>query len=94
VGARATAARESELGARIGELRARRPGVRGGVERDLAELYERIATRRRPAVALVTREICTGCRVDIPPQTYVDLLAGSRVVTCGRCQRILVHAGA
>lgn len=91
-GARAIAARESELAGRIGELRERRAEVRGRVERDLAELYERIAARKRPAVVLVTREICTGCRVGISPQTYVDLIGRARVVTCGRCQRILILA--
>ena len=42
----------------------------------------------------MTREICTGCRVDIPPQRFVEILSHERVVTCGRCQRILIHAEA
>ena len=90
---RSLAAREAELTARIAELRAGRAELRGQVERSLAELYERIALRRRPAVVQVTRGICTGCRVDIPPQTFVDLQSRKRVVTCERCQRILVLAG-
>src|SRR5262245_570067 len=93
-GTRTLAARESELGARIAALRERRAEARGKVERDLIELYERIAARKRPAVVTVTREICTGCRVDIPPQRFVEILSHQRVVTCGRCQRILIHAEA
>jgi hypothetical protein len=93
-GARALAARETELVARIGELRQLRGEVRGRVERDLAELYDRVAARRRPAVVTVSSEICTGCRVDIPPQAYVEILSRNRVVVCGRCQRILIHAEA
>jgi predicted nucleic acid-binding Zn-ribbon protein len=93
-GARALLAREHELATRIAELREKRVGVREQVERSLAELYERIATRKRPAVVIVTRGICTGCRVDIPPQIFLDLQGRKRVVTCERCQRILVLAEA
>ena len=92
-GERSLSAREGELAARIIELRERRTEARGQVERSLAELYERIAARKRPAVVIVTRGICTGCRVDIPPQIFVDLQSRRRVVTCERCQRILVLAG-
>src|SRR5262245_45260009 len=93
-GMRTLAAREAELDGRIAELRGRRAEARGRIERDLVELYERISSRKRPAVVTVTREICTGCRVDIPPQRFVEILSRERVVTCGRCQRILVLAGA
>ncbi len=93
-GARSLLAREGELTARIEVLRAERVPARAKVERSLAELYERIATRKRPAVVIVTRPICTGCRVDIPPQIFVDLQSRKRVVTCERCLRILVLAEA
>jgi len=94
VGMRTLAAREAELDGRIAELRGHRAEARGRIERDLVELYERISARKRPAVVTVTREICTGCRVDIPPQRFVEILSRERVVTCGRCQRILVLGGA
>ena len=92
-GRHALETRESELDARIGALREQRSAVRSGVPREVAELYDRIATRRRPAVVTITREICAGCRVDIPPQTYIELRRGERIVTCGRCQRILLYGG-
>jgi len=41
----------------------------------------------------ITGEICVGCRVDIPPQTYIELRRRERIVTCGRCNRILVYGG-
>jgi predicted nucleic acid-binding Zn-ribbon protein len=93
-GERSLLAREGELAGRIEALAAQRALAREQVERSLAELYERIATRKRPAVVIVTRGICTGCRVDIPPQIFVDLQSRKRVVTCERCQRILVLAEA
>jgi hypothetical protein len=67
--------------------------VRSGIPREIAELYDRIATRRRPAVVTITREICAGCRVDIPPQTYIELRRREKIVCCGRCQRILLYGG-
>ncbi len=91
---RALAAREAELSERIGRLREQRAEAKGSVDRALADLYERIHARKRPAIVTVTREICTGCRVDIPPQTFLEIRARARVVTCGRCQRILVLADA
>jgi predicted nucleic acid-binding Zn-ribbon protein len=92
-GRHALETRERELEARIGALREQRSAVRSGIPRAIAELYDRIAIRRRPAVVTITREICAGCRVDIPPQTYIELRRGERIVTCGRCQRILLYGG-
>lgn len=85
-------ARERELGARIEQLRERRSEARGLVDAELAALYERVAARRRPAVVTITTTMCTGCRVDIPPQRYIELQRRDKVVTCLRCQRILVLA--
>jgi predicted nucleic acid-binding Zn-ribbon protein len=84
-------AREKELAASIARLREQRGELVGGIARELRELYERIASRRRPAVVLVSKELCEGCRVDIPPQAYIEIRRRERIVTCGHCQRILVH---
>jgi predicted nucleic acid-binding Zn-ribbon protein len=54
-------------------------------------VYEKIAKRRRPALALVSEEMCEGCRVGIPAQNYIEILKGERIITCGNCQRILLH---
>jgi predicted nucleic acid-binding Zn-ribbon protein len=54
--------------------------------------YERIAKRRRPAVILVQEERCGGCRVGIPPQTFIEIMRSEMIVTCGNCSRILLHA--
>jgi predicted nucleic acid-binding Zn-ribbon protein len=88
----ALARREAELETKLAELRQRRTELCENVPRELRERYERIAARRRPAVVLVQRESCEGCRVDIPPQDYIEILRAERIVACGRCQRILVHA--
>ena len=88
--AQALDAREKELDAEIARLRAARSRVIAASETKLIEQYERIATRRRPALARVRGNLCLGCRVDIPPQQCIEIQRGERVITCGNCQRILL----
>ncbi len=82
--------RESELAAAAARVREARAVVRPDIESKLLELYEKIAARRRPAVVLISNEMCLGCRVGIPPQSYIEILRLKRVVTCGHCHRILL----
>jgi predicted nucleic acid-binding Zn-ribbon protein len=86
-------AREQELVVLIAEMRERRSTHRAGLAVELLEQYDKIASRRRPAVVHVREEICLGCRVNIPPQLQIELLRGQRVITCSNCHRILVREG-
>jgi len=92
-GEKALDAREHELAALIAELREARVTCRASLEAELLEQYDKIATRRRPAVVHVREEICLGCRVNIPPQRLIELLRGQRVITCSNCNRILDREG-
>jgi uncharacterized protein len=83
--------REAALRAEIASLRSQRVHQVEGVDRTLLTRYERVATRRSPAVAVVTSELCPGCRVGIPPQAYIEIRRAEQLVTCGNCQRILIH---
>jgi hypothetical protein len=78
------------LAADIASLQAQRAQRASGIERTLLARYDRIASRRRPAVAIVSGEICLGCRVGIPPQSHIEILKGEEIVTCGTCTRILI----
>ena len=89
---RATDARDEECTREIARLQALRAEVSPGVERELLSLYERVAKRRRPSVILVKEERCGGCRVGIPPQSFIEILRAESIVTCGNCSRILIHA--
>ena len=86
-------ARDHELAALIAELSEARETCRGNVAAELLEQYDKIASRRRPAVVHVREEICLGCRVNIPPQLKIELLRGQRLITCLNCHRILVSGG-
>lgn len=83
--------RAQRLQKEISELHQRRDEIARGLDAVLLERYERIAARRSPAVAVVNRELCLGCRVDIPPQSYIEILKGQEIITCERCHRILIH---
>ncbi len=84
-------AREQELAREIATVRERRGALCAQIEAELLARYAKIASSRRPAVVLVSEEMCLGCRVDIPPQSYIEIRRGERVITCGNCHRILIH---
>jgi predicted nucleic acid-binding Zn-ribbon protein len=89
---RAIGARDEECTREIARLQALRAEVSPGVERELLSHYERVAKRRKPSVILVKEERCGGCRVGIPPQSFIEILRAEAIVTCGNCSRILIHA--
>jgi predicted nucleic acid-binding Zn-ribbon protein len=89
---RGFAEREKALDEKLGNLRRDREGLVAGVDAAQLARYDRIATRRRPAVALVVKGSCVGCHVTIPPQTILELRRSEGLRTCGNCQRILVLA--
>jgi predicted nucleic acid-binding Zn-ribbon protein len=86
----ALASREKELDAELTRLRGERGRIVAGTLPKLVEQYEKVATRRRPAVVLIREATCAACRVDIPPQTYIEIQRAARLITCGNCTRILL----
>lgn len=80
-----------KLDEEIERLRALRAAIAGKIESTLLDRYTRIAKRRSPPVVTVNNELCQGCRVDIPPQSYIDILKGEELITCEHCHRILIH---
>ena len=55
----------------------------------------RARAKNRPVtLARVEKEICMGCRVNVPPQLQIELLRGARLITCMNCHRILIHENA
>lgn len=83
--------RQQKLEAELTALEAERASVGPQLDAKILALYERIASRRRPALALVSGEMCEGCRVGIPAQNYLEIIKGERLITCESCKRILLH---
>jgi predicted nucleic acid-binding Zn-ribbon protein len=86
----ALAAREQALAGELTRLRASRSAIVAACDTKLVEQYEKIASRRRPAVVRVRGSLCLGCRVDVPPQRCIELMRGEALITCGNCHRILL----
>jgi hypothetical protein len=84
-------AREKRCEGELAQLSAERDQVEPKLDAKILAVYEKVARRKRPAVALVSDEMCVGCRVGIPAQNYIEILKGDRIITCGNCQRILLH---
>ena len=84
--------REAHLSADLARLRDEREQVCGGLETALLDRYQKILARRQPALVLVSGEMCSGCRVGIPAQDFIEVLKAEELVTCMSCGRILLHA--
>jgi uncharacterized protein len=57
---------------------------------DIFSDYLRIQKARHGlAVALAEKEMCRGCSMHIPPQTYNEAVLGEKLITCPHCRRIL-----
>ena len=82
--------REEELAKEGARADAERAGLAVAIEASVLVRYERILERRRPAIVLVQNGVCMGCRVGVPPQRIVEVIAGQDLVACGSCRRILV----
>ena len=83
--------RETQLTSEIERLHFERERACGDLAGELLDRYQKILARRQPALVLVTGETCTGCRVGIPAQDFIEILKAERLVTCESCQRILLH---
>jgi len=80
----------ARLAARRAELEEQRGAVARNVDPELLREYERIAaTKGSSALAACVRNTCQGCFMQIPPQLDQDLRAGTKIVYCPSCSRIL-----
>lgn len=73
-------------------LQAQRQGLRGHVEEEALEVYDRIA-RAHGGIALAEArdEVCLVCRIHIRPQTFAEVRRGDEIHYCESCHRILYY---
>lgn len=83
--------RETELAKDRDRLSAARDEAANMLDPDARSRYERVVERRRPGIAIISKEVCTGCRVGIPPQDFVELISATSLLQCRTCKRVLVH---
>src|SRR5437588_372713 len=76
---------------RLAELRKEQQAVRQGIDSAALTLYERVAAKRKGAIAEAFEQKCMACNVMMRPQKYNELLSHSQLITCDSCGRILYH---
>ena len=77
--------------ARLKELQGERGGLRSGVNEDLLSLYDRVLKARKTALAEAREQRCTACYVLLRPQKWNEIKAGTEILTCDSCGRILFY---
>ncbi|MEM7411263.1 MAG: C4-type zinc ribbon domain-containing protein [Myxococcota bacterium] len=82
--------REKSLDQSLANLHRERGSRAEQLDAKLLAHYDKVAKRRKPAIAVAKGETCMGCRVGLPPQNLIELHKGESLITCGNCQRILV----
>jgi len=83
--------RTAEDEEQLAEWNAKRDTARAGVSPDLLRQYDRVAKYRGTGISEVRDQKCLACQVMLRPQTYNEVRAGTHVVACDSCQRILYH---
>jgi hypothetical protein len=61
------------------------------IDKKYLRLYERLRQKLVPAVVEVVGETCTGCRMQMPPQRFIQLQRGTEILQCQSCQRIVYY---
>lgn len=87
---------EAKAQARVEELQIERSKVLTGRDEITAQLgkallrrYERIRDKKGSAVAEVVEGTCMGCRMQLPPQQFIELQRGEELQQCPTCHRML-----
>lgn len=84
-------ARIAVLQKEIGGYEAQRAGQAEGIEADLIRRYDSLRERHQGrGAARLDRNMCTGCRITLPTNLASRARAGSTLVQCPNCERILV----
>lgn len=74
----------------IASEQSERERVAGLLKPNVRKRYETVFARRAGlAVVEMTRDICTGCNMAVPPQMANEIRKGQTLHACPSCQRIL-----
>ena len=83
-------ARLSAAKTKLEELGEKRSLTGSAVPKPVLDRYEFIRRRLpHPVIVSVTAGVCSGCRISIPPQTFIELQGGHKIINCPNCQRLI-----
>jgi len=84
----------AELGAELPQLEQKQARVAAAVDTSLMERYTKLKAKRKDQVLVPIRDgICSGCRLQLPPQLVAEVKRSETVHSCSYCQRLLYWEG-
>lgn len=77
---------------KLNDLHAKREELLPKIPSDQLALYDQIAkTKNGIVLSPVTEEFCSMCHMRVRPQMVNELIAGTQIITCENCGRILYY---
>ncbi len=62
------------------------------IKDSLLRRYDQLRSKRNGlAITGVTKGVCRGCFMNIPPQQFNEVLRGEQILSCPTCQRLMFH---
>jgi hypothetical protein len=88
-------AAQAKLAAELGQLQIEQKTKTAGIGKDLLDRYLKFRSsgKKDQAVVPVRGGICTGCRLQLPPQLVAEVKRGESVQSCSYCHRVLFFEG-
>ncbi|MBM4132246.1 MAG: hypothetical protein FJ245_00620 [Nitrospira sp.] len=84
----------AELGAELAQLEQRQTAVAAAVDKTLMERYRKLKAMRKDLALVPVRDgICSGCRLQLPPQLIAEVKRKEDLLACSYCHRILYWEG-
>ena len=83
------AEREKVFRHHMEEVGARRPEVMAQIDVKILRQYDFIRRRYADAVAAVSRGVCSGCHMNVPPQLYNEILRFQEIKSGPSCHRLI-----
>lgn len=77
--------RRPDLELRFKDVQAERKTRHGGLRSDLRVAYDDMRDRKKPVLVTIVDDICSCCRMNVPPQLVFDVLRETKLVVCRGC---------
>lgn len=82
--------RLTEANKKLSTLEKKRSNTGSEVPPPILSRYEFIRRRlEHPVIVAVDEGVCSGCHIAIPPQVYIELQGGQKILSCPNCQRLI-----
>src|SRR6056297_1089331 len=76
----------------LGEYLESQKEIGASLDPKLLDRFKRISKMNQgSAVAQAQDQVCLGCFMNIPPQLYIEVQRGSKLIFCPQCSRILYY---